>query len=76
MAILHLLLQGNPHARSISELAGVISSHNAWTASKKFLLIPYHLIAAKNLESAILGGYAEYVHRHISERADTRRFPV
>ena len=64
MAILHLLLQGNPHARSISELADVISSHNAWTASKKFLLIPYHLIAAKNLESAILGGYAEYVHRH------------
>ena len=64
MAILHLLLQGDPHARSIPELADVIASHNAWIGGKKFLLVPYHLIAAKNLESAILGGYAEYIHRH------------
>jgi hypothetical protein len=41
----------------------VIAAHNAWTQGKKFLLVPYHLIAAKNLESAILGGYAEYIHR-------------
>lgn len=64
MAILYLLLQGDSHARSIPELANVISSHNTWTKGKKFLLVPYHLIAAKNLESAILGGYAEYIHRH------------
>jgi hypothetical protein len=64
MAILHLLLQGNSYARSIPELANVISNHNTWTQGKKFLLVPYHLIAAKNLESAILGGYAEYIHRH------------
>ena len=64
MAILHLLLQGNPFARSISELADVIASHNSWTQGKKFLLVPYHLIAAKNLESAILGGYAEFIHRN------------
>src|SRR5258708_36704514 len=64
MAILYLLLQGDSHARLIPELAAVISSHNTWTKGKKFLLVPYHLIAAKNLESAILGGYAEYIHRH------------
>jgi len=64
MAILYLLLQGDSYARSIPELANVISSHNTWTKGKKFLLVPYHLIAAKNLESAILGGYAEYIHRH------------
>jgi hypothetical protein len=64
MAILHLLLQGNSYARSIPELANVISNHNTWTQGKKFLLIPYHLIAAKDLESAILGGYTEYIHRH------------
>lgn len=64
MAILHLLLQGDPHARSIPELAEVIASHNAWMQGKKFLLVPYHLIGAKNLESAILGGYADYIHRN------------
>jgi len=67
MAILHLLLQNEPHARSIPELADIIASHNLWTAGKKFLLVPYHLIAAKNLESAILGGYAEYIHRHFPD---------
>lgn len=64
MAILYLLLHGDTHARSIPELADVVTSSNSWTKGKKFLLVPYHLIAAKNLESAILGGYAEYIHRH------------
>ena len=63
MAILHLILAGNPHARSIPELAGVIAKHNAWTAGKKFLMVPYHLMNAKNLESAVLGGYADYMAR-------------
>ena len=30
MAVLHLILQGNPAARGIPELAPVISKHNAW----------------------------------------------
>lgn len=63
MAILHLILAGNSHARSIPELADVIAKHSDWTEGKKFLMVPYHLLGAKNLESAILGGYADYIAR-------------
>lgn len=63
MAILHLLLHGDVNARSIPRLAPVVARHNAWTENRKFLLIPYHMIGAANMESAILGGYAEHVHR-------------
>lgn len=65
MAILNLLLQGNTRARSIPELAGVISGHNDWTQNKKFFLMPYHMIGKESMEQAILGGYADYVQlRH------------
>ena len=63
MAILYLLLHGDANARSIPELAEVITKHNAWTQGKKFLMVPFHLMDAKNLESAILGGYASYIER-------------
>jgi len=56
MAVLHLILQGNPAARGIPELASVISKHNDWIAGKKFLLVPYHMIGAHDMESGILGG--------------------
>ena len=63
MAILHLILAGNTHARSIPELSPVIARHNAWTEGKQFLMVPYHLMNARNLESAILGGYADFIGR-------------
>lgn len=63
MAVLHLLLQGNSHARSIPELAPVVDRHNQWTQQKRCLLVPYHMIGAKDLTSAILGGYVNYVTR-------------
>jgi len=63
MAVLHLLLQHNAQARSIPELASVIGKHNAWTEGKRFLLIPYHMIGAHNMESAILGHYVEHVRK-------------
>ena len=63
MAILHLISQGNPLARGISELASVIAKHNEWIAGKKFLLVPYHMIGANDLESGILGGYVDFVRR-------------
>jgi hypothetical protein len=63
MAILHLILAGNAHACSIPELAEVIAKHREWTAGKKFLMVPYHLLGSKNLESAILGGYADFMGR-------------
>jgi hypothetical protein len=61
MAVLHLILQGNARARSIDDLATVVAKHNSWMEGKKFLLVPYHLIGAKNLESAVLGGYVRHV---------------
>ena len=57
MAVLHLLLQGNADARSVPELSSVVEAHNRWTEGKKFLLVPYHMIGARTLESRILGGY-------------------
>ena len=63
MAILHLILSGNSSARGIPELASVIQNHNSWIEGKKFLLVPYHMIAAHDVESGILGGYVDFVRR-------------
>ncbi len=63
MAVLHLLLQGNLTARGIPELADTVAKHNTWTAGKKFLLVPYYLIRARSLQSAVLGGYADYIRQ-------------
>jgi hypothetical protein len=62
MAVLNLLLAGNTQARSIPELADVVARHG-WTHGRKFLLVPYHMIGARDMESAILGQYAEFVRR-------------
>src|SRR5882724_11897291 len=63
MAILHLILQSNPLARGIPELASVIAKHNEWISGKKFLLVPYHMIASRDMEQGILGGYVDFVRR-------------
>jgi hypothetical protein len=63
MAVLHLLLSHVPAVRNIKELAPVVAKHG-WAEDKKFLLVPYHMIGARNMESAILGGYVEHVTQH------------
>jgi len=62
MAVLHLLLQHNPDARSLPALAPVIAA-NPWLQGKKLLLVPYHMIGARSMESAVLGHYVEYVQK-------------
>jgi hypothetical protein len=62
MAVLNLLLAGNTQARSIPELADVVARHS-WTHGRKFLLVPYHMIGARDMESAILGRYADFVRQ-------------
>ena len=63
MAVLHLLLQHNPDARSIPALAPVVARHG-WTEGKRFLLVPFHLLGGPDtLEQAVLGGYVEHVRR-------------
>jgi len=63
MAILDLILEGDPAARGIVDLAAAIEAANKWTAGKKFLLVPYHMIGAANMEAGILGGYADFMRR-------------
>jgi len=63
MAMLDLILAGEPAARSIPELAPIVERANAWTNGKRFLLVPYHMIGARNMEAGILGGYADYIRR-------------
>jgi hypothetical protein len=67
MAVLNLLLDNNVLARSLPELADVVAQHNNWTQGRKFLLVPYHMIGARSMESAILGGYAEFVRKRHPE---------
>jgi hypothetical protein len=62
MAVLSLMLSGNTRARATPELADVVSDHS-WTDGRKFLLVPYHMVGAIDMESAILGQYAEYVRK-------------
>src|SRR5574337_1402564 len=66
MAVLNLLLAGNTQARSIPELADVVARHS-WTHGRKFLLVPYHMIGARDMEAAILGQYAEFVRKQHPE---------
>lgn len=63
MAVLNLLLAGNTQARSITELADVVARHGGWTQGRRFLLVPYHMIGARDMESAVLGQYADFVRR-------------
>ncbi|WP_431858864.1 phage resistance protein [Azospirillum sp.] len=63
MAVLNLLLAGNLDARSIPELADVVVRHDGWVKGRRFLMVPYHMIGAYDLESAVLGQYADHVRR-------------
>ena len=63
MAVLHLLLKHHPAVRNKADLAKVCAKHT-WVENKNFLLVPYHMIGARNMESAILGGYVDYVMEH------------
>lgn len=61
MAILHLLLQANPDARSLPALAPVLSRRGPKIDGKKFMLVPVHFLGAHSMEQKILGGYVESV---------------
>lgn len=66
MAVLNLLLAGNLQARALPDLAKVVAS-NGWTSGRKFLLVPYHMVGARDMESAVLGQYAEFVRKQHPE---------
>lgn len=62
MAVLNLLLQGNTKARSLPGLAASVDRHR-WMESRRLLMVPYHLLGARDLESALFGGYVEHVRK-------------
>jgi hypothetical protein len=61
MAVLHLLLQGDPEARAKPELAEPIAKYDSVLSATKFELIPFHMIDAKSMEQRIFGGYIEHL---------------
>ena len=63
MAVLDLLLAGYRQAREVPELAEVVNRHDGVLTGKRFLMVPYHMIGARDVETAILGGYADRVRR-------------
>ncbi|WP_119727666.1 phage resistance protein [Thermomonospora amylolytica] len=63
MAVLHAILRGDPEARGKKGLVPVVAKHDSWLAGRKFFLVPYHMIEASSLESAILGGYVAHVRK-------------
>ena len=75
MAVLHLLLGGDLSARAKPELARAISKHDEWMNGKKFLLVPYHLIGANDVESAVLGGYVAHIKKLHPEASPPAVYP-
>lgn len=61
MAVLHALLGNEPLARVEPLLQPVIARHDPVLQDKKILRLAFHLLGAKTLEDAILGGYLRQV---------------
>jgi hypothetical protein len=61
MAVLHLLLQGDPVARSIPELAPVVARYANRLDGRRFLLVPYHFVGKSSMEQEVLGGYVQHI---------------
>ncbi|MFC5993098.1 PglY protein [Pseudonocardia hispaniensis] len=61
LTVLHAVLNNEPTARGKRGLQPVIAEHDDWLRGKKFLMVPYHLIGATDLDAALLGRYVATV---------------
>jgi hypothetical protein len=61
LTVLHAVLNGESSVQGKPRLREVLAEHREWLGGRKFLMVPYHLIGADNLESALLGGYVKTV---------------
>ena len=75
LTVLHAVLNDDPEARAKPRLQPVIAEHDDWLRGKQFLMVPYHLVGATDLDSALLGGYVAHVRRAAPGRADPARLP-
>ena len=74
LTVLHAVLDGHDAARRKPGLQPVIAEHDEWLrrpggGGKRFLMVPYHLVGATDLDAAILGGYVAHVRRTDPEAA-------
>ncbi|MEU1594618.1 hypothetical protein ABZ468_17535 [Streptomyces sp. NPDC005708] len=67
LTVLHAVLNGDAAARDKRRLREVVAEHDDWLPGKKFLMVPYHLVGAASLESALFGGYVKTVRRERPE---------
>ncbi|GAB3489485.1 hypothetical protein FB471_3873 [Amycolatopsis cihanbeyliensis] len=70
LTVLQAILNDHEAARDKRELAPVFTEHDEWLRGRKFLMVPYHLVGATDLDSALLGGYVHTV-REVHPKADT-----
>jgi hypothetical protein len=63
MAVLREILRHNPAVRGKSGLIDTIAKHNSWLEGKKFFQLAQHMIDARSLETAVLGGYVKAVRQ-------------
>ncbi|MEU2179641.1 hypothetical protein [Streptomyces thermolilacinus] len=70
LTVLHAVLNGDAAVRAKPRLREVVADHDDWLPGRKFLMVPYHLVGAANLESALLGGYVRTV-RELHPHAPT-----
>ncbi|MDX3579193.1 hypothetical protein [Streptomyces sp. FL07-04A] len=72
LTVLHAVLNGDASVRAKPRLREVVGDHDDWLPGKKFLMVPYHLVGAANLDSALLDGYVKTVrsgHPHAATPA-------
>ncbi|WP_328223968.1 hypothetical protein [Streptomyces sp. NBC_00310] len=67
LTVLHAVLNGDAAARAKPRLREVVAEHDDWLPGKNFLMVPYHLVGAASLESALFGGYVKTVRRERPE---------
>jgi len=63
LTVLHAILNNDPAARAKRKLQPVIAEHDEWLREKKFLMVPYHLVGAADIDSAIRGVYVAAVRK-------------
>jgi hypothetical protein len=71
LTVLHAILNDHPAARAKPGLQTIIADRDDWLRQlpgRGFLMVPYHLVGASDIGSAILGGYVATVRRLHPER--------
>lgn len=60
MAVLHMLLTGNSHARALPGLQEEVETYSA-VFDRNLLAVDYHFVGAESVESALFGGYLKAI---------------